>query len=404
MGLENGKRWLLDVSWVSIKRRLFKEIIRTLDFVWPKKKNLLLFGSHGTRYIGGNSKVMFDYIRQLESQPFDCYYLTANPPKGEEYLNRISLRSIRLFLRAKTILLTHGLGDMGILRPSQRKNVIYLWHGQGPKADGYASRRWKEDKLRELEKTMIKATAFLTCSRLDSYIRAYGHTLHPRQILPLGFPRCDFLTSGEDRESILPRILDDLPPHNKVALYAITWRNEGDARFFPFDDFDTELLEEWCKDNRILLLIRPHVNETTVIEESKFVRFVPFDLLIDVIELLLEVDILITDYSSIQSDFLLLDRPIIYVPYDLEDFKVQEGFCLPDFNFWAPGEKVLSFSEFMNSIQQITLGNDTFSDQRRRVNLIVNEYQTPGASDRVYKYLRSLLGKTTLELSNMSED
>lgn len=377
---------------MGIKRALFEAVIKTLDFIWPKKNEILLFGSHGTQYVGGNSKAMFDYINGLESQPFKCYYLTSNPPEREEYLNRLSLSSIRLFLRAKTILLTHGLSDMGILRPSRRKNVIYLWHGQGPKADGYLSRRLKEDQLQELEKTMARATAFLTCSRLDSYIRAYGHILHPRQILPVGFPRCDFLTSGKDTSSILPTILQNLPAYKKVVLYAITWRNMGEARFFPFDDFDSKVLEQWCKDNEILLLIRPHANEHTVIEESKYVRNIPFNVLNDVTDILPDIAILITDYSSIQTDFLLLDRPIIYVPYDLDDFRLHEGFCLPDYDFWAPGEKVFSFLEFMKAIENGLTGNDKYREQRRRVNLFVNEYQTPGASNRVYKYLLNLLG------------
>ncbi|MHA2022714.1 MAG: CDP-glycerol glycerophosphotransferase family protein [Candidatus Thorarchaeota archaeon] len=378
---------------MSIKRSLLRTIVKGLDFFWPKNRDVLLFGAHGTRYIWGNSKVMFDYINAIESKPFKCYFLTSNPPNESGYINRSSFSTIRKFLSAKTILLSHGLGDMGILRPSRRKNVIYLWHGQGPKADGYGSKKFTQSQLDKLDEEMRKATAFLTCSRFDSYIRAFGHTLHPKQILPTGYPRCDFLTSMEDRTSKIPSLLPDLPSYKKVILYAITWRNEGETKFFPFKDFDTKSLEQWCAEREVLILIRPHANDTVVLEQSKYIRYIPFDLLNDVMKILPDVDVLITDYSSIQTDFLLLNRPIIYIPYDLKKFRDDFGFWLPDYDFLAPGEKVSSFDELLHALDDGITGNDKYKEQRQRTNLLFNEYQTPGASDRVYDYLLRLVKK-----------
>ena len=367
-------------------------VIKLLDFVVPKDKRLLLFGSHATKYVGGNSKALFDFVRSLDSTPFYCYFVSTHPTDDYAYLHPRSFRFLKVFLRAKTILVTHGLGDMGRVRPSRRKNVIFLWHGQGPKADGFASRRFTAVKLRKLDDMMRGVTAFLTCSRLDSYIRAYDHALHPMQIQPLGFPRCDFLTDNTLWEERIPSLLNNLPDYEKVVLYAITWRSDGEGTFFPFDDFDVGGLEEWSASHGILLLVRPHVNDNTVIEETLHVRNISFEVLNDVMKILPEVDLLITDYSSIQTDFLLLDRPIIYVPYDLDEFQEREGLCYPDYDFWTPGEKVHSFKEMEKAIERGLEGNDGYAGQRRRVNGLVNEFQKPGASKRVYVYLKQLLG------------
>jgi CDP-glycerol glycerophosphotransferase len=300
-----------------------------------------------------------------------------------------------LFLRAKTLLVTHGLSDIGRLRPSSRKYVIYLWHGQGPKADGHASKAFNAKMLRKLDKSMENATAFLTCSRLDSYMRAYALALKPTQILPLGYPRCDYLLNQSLWSDIIPSLYSDLPQYDKVLLYAITWRKEGNALFFPFDDFTWKDLEYWCRDQKILLLIRPHVNverdEEREIPESRYIRSLTFEMLNDIMYILPKVDLLITDYSSIQTDFLLLNRPIVYIPYDLDEFRKTEGFCYPEYDFWSPGEKVNTFASFKGAVERGLIGDDAFEDQRLIVNKLVNEYQTPGATERVYRYLVKLL-------------
>ncbi len=45
----------------------------------------------------------------------------------------------------------------------------------------------------------------------------------------------------------------------------------------------------------------------------------------DAYPLLSLCDALLTDYSSIYFDFLLLDRPMIFYPYDFEDYVTKTG-------------------------------------------------------------------------------
>ena len=378
---------------------VFQKLIRYLDFIWPKDSKILVFGSRGGAYPAGNSKTLFDYIILLENQPFKVYFMLNHHVDDPKFIcNRhLSRRSIRIFLRAKTILMTNSLGDMGNLRPSRRKNVIHLWHGQGPKADGYASKKFTKEMLADSEHWHGYTTAFLTCSRLDSYMRAFAHSLHATQILPLGYPRCDYLFEKDKWERMVPRLYEDLPDYKHVVLYATTWRTYGPVKFFPFSEYTPENLEEWCKENQILLLVRSHEGDAGKATESLHVRNLTFELQPEVAEILPEVDLLVNDYSSIQSDFMLLDRPMVFVPYDMEEFLKRQNFCYPDYDFWCPGEKVYSFTEFKNAIEKALGGDDQHAEQRRLVNSQINEYQTPGATERVYDYLLELLGFTNSE-------
>lgn len=288
--------------------------------------------------------------------------------------------------------MTNSLGDMGNLRPSRRKNVIHLWHGQGPKADGYASKKFTKEMLSDSEFWMRYTTAFVTCSRLDSYMRAYAHALHATQILPVGYPRCDYLIDKDRWENKIPSLYEDLPEYENVILYATTWRTYGPVKFFPFDDFTPDALEDWCREKKILLLVRSHEGDAGKAEESPHVRNLSFEIQPEVADILPEADLLINDYSSIQSDFMLLDRPMVFVPYDMEEFLTRQDFCYPNYDFWCPGEKVYTFDEFKSAVERALSGNDPYAEQRKLVNSQINEYQTLGATERLYAYLLELLG------------
>ena len=140
------------------------------------------------------------------------------------------------------------------------------------------------------------------------------------------------------------------------------------------------------------MLLRPHPNDTLRITESKWIRIFSFSICAEIERILPEIDLLITDYSSITADFLLLERPIIYIPYDREWFDDQVGSAYGDFDFWTPGPKVTTFSQFKEEIILGLDSQDSYIEQRRIVNSLINSYQTGNASERIYTYLKKFIG------------
>jgi len=78
--------------------------------------------------------------------------------------------------------------------------------------------------------------------------------------------------------------------------------------------------------------------------------------------LLKYTDCLITDYSSIFIDFLLLDRPIIFFPYDLADYNSNEG-SYYKYNSITPGNMVENSSELKDVLRSIAGGNDKYEKE-----------------------------------------
>lgn len=377
-------------------KSIIKRVLPLLDFITPKDNRLLVFGSSGGKHVTGNSKALFEHVESSSEDHLRCVYFTREERSRSCYrsIERISISTIWTFLRARTLLSTHGLGDFGWLRPSSRKHYIKLWHGRpGLKGDGYSIKVVTREATQRIEAEAKLTTYFLVCSQIEAYMRAYSHGLHARQILPLGYPRNDILATESDSETKRASLqLSTLPKHDFLILYAPTWRRDGSATFFPFQDNDFSLLDSWLTRNNAVLLLRPHPNDQTSLPESgRVVRFAPEDYP-EISPFLLITDVLITDYSSIAADFLLLNRPIVYIMYDIEQFEVEYGSCYGDAQFWTPGPKVDCFGGLIGELENALHGNDRFEEHRRRVNRLLNSYQTVDSSERVYRHILRLLG------------
>ena len=95
----------------------------------------------------------------------------------------------------------------------------------------------------------------------------------------------------------------------------------------------------------------------------------------DIAEELPRFDLLITDYSSIYIDYLLLDRPVIFLPYDEKEYLARRGMNF-EYRDVTPGPKPDTMESFMEAIAD-AFTNDSYRDERKRVNGMLNEIMTP---------------------------
>jgi CDP-glycerol glycerophosphotransferase len=180
----------------------------------------------------------------------------------------------------------------------------------------------------------------------------------------------------------------------KNILYAPTFRPGGKVRFFPFADFDYAELSGFLLKNEISVFLRTHPNFEDEIE-SKLLAMPNVHLFsgrkyIEIMDYLNVFDLLVTDYSSIYFDYLLLDRPIIFLPYDYDDYNAEVGFTVP-YNEFTPGYKPATMKDFMAAIRE-SFDNDTFKQERARVNEICNQRQ----NDNCAEFVRLLRAKNVL--------
>ena len=78
-------------------------------------------------------------------------------------------------------------------------------------------------------------------------------------------------------------------------------------------------------------------------------------------------DALITDYSSISFDYLLVNKPICYVLDDLSLYKSERGFVWPDILQIMPGYHVYEKTGFYKFLIDINLNKDIYAQQREEI-------------------------------------
>ena len=138
----------------------------------------------------------------------------------------------------------------------------------------------------------------------------------------------------------------------------------------PLLPLDLPYLEEFCSKNNLIFILKLHpfvmqFQENFAPTEG-FTNILFHDAVSDIYPLLKYTDLLITDYSSIYFDFLLLDRPIIFFNYDYDEYSSNMGGFVYDYCENAPGLQVNTQDHMQIAILKSLRGDAPFSKQRKK--------------------------------------
>jgi CDP-glycerol glycerophosphotransferase (TagB/SpsB family) len=184
------------------------------------------------------------------------------------------------------------------------------------------------------------------------------------KIVSSGSPRTDiFFDNSLDSKHLAtyPDIVTAKEKNNKTFLYMPTFRDVGDD-FFASAGFDFEQLNKKMNDINGVFYIKVHPNaglDSFCLDDYENIKVVPASA--DPYPLMSYVDVLITDYSSIYIDFLLLDKPIIFFAFDLPEYLSTCRDMYFEYDDVTPGKKALNFSELIESLDE----GDGLSEQRQ---------------------------------------
>jgi CDP-glycerol glycerophosphotransferase len=118
---------------------------------------------------------------------------------------------------------------------------------------------------------------------------------------------------------------------------------------------------------------------------GSYPRIVEYHPLGDVYPLLPLCDLLITDYSSIFFDFLLLDRPMIFFAYDLDKYLAEDRAMYFEYDSITPGVKCHNYDELESNIDIIMRNGckDGYSRMRKEVRSLTHDRPDDLAGRRI---------------------
>ena len=260
--------------------------------------------------------------------------------------------------------------------------VVQLWHGTGSiKKFALDSEKGTIKKL--AKKACSKQTHLIVGSKemIPIYASAFGMELE--KIFPIGSPRCDFFFNVTYTKTKKNKFRENYPElsNKKIVLYAPTFRDESfkkkirnkklkldDSLNLNLEIF--ELLNLLSEEYVLILRLHPSISkdfsiDNLMLDNSLKKRIYDFSTFNSLNSLMLISDCIITDYSSIIFEYSLLNKKMIFYPYDLKEFEeYSRGFYF-SYEEFVPGDIALEISDISKKIAEniIEIKNKQFKDR-----------------------------------------
>lgn len=367
-----GQLLLLPVYWLS--------------FLVPRNKKIWLFGSTFGRRFADNPRYLYLYVSQhKEELSIRPIWISHNEDvvkmlnsKGYEAYMYHSLKGIWFALRGKLYLFDNYSKDINFWQSGGAMKVN-LWHGIPLKKiqhdnvfDKFRHPKNIWEKLRNFPRNISDEKPnhyVLTTS--ENLREIFSSAFKTKNVLVSGYPRNQVLISDDiknvyldeekrDKKKIISFLNKKNNGKNKRMIFYMPTFRESETLFF--ENFDKNDFQKFLAENTLLFCIKLHpkskLNEEFKNIQSENIMVINKDA--DPYIFLKLADVLITDYSSIYFDYLLLDRPIIFFAYDLKEYLSDSREMYFDYDKFTPGEKVWDYQGLKNSIVKIIENNSDY--------------------------------------------
>lgn len=307
--------------------------------------------------------VLGDGLKKIKSE-FNFFSNIYMYQSGDKLLSKVKNSVIPYLSSAFGKKLIHIYECYNRLLNFKMENIynFFLNHGWGvKKSPGIAEIQSKKNltSWRRLK----KKTDYVICYNDFDASYFFEHELlndiPSPKFVPLGHPRNDFLIDYKNEENFLKNQKKRLGirPDAEVILFAPTHREprsfggKYDKQILELHLKELSLINKICNEKNIYILYRPHylTNENIRTNFSNII-LVDSEKEPDPRPLMLISDILITDYSSIYVDYLLLERPIVFYQPDLETYQNKLRGLVVDPNniIHFPGPKIEKLADIFD--------------------------------------------------------
>jgi len=409
-------------EWIKYWGQLLLLPIYWCGRLFPRKKEIWLFGSTFGRRFADNPRYFYLYCRQhSEKSGIRPVWISHRErivrllrENGYEAYQYHSLKGILLALQGKVYLYDNYSKDINFWQSGGGVKVN-MWHGIPLKkiqADN------KHDKFRHPKNFWEKWKNFprnlsdekpsdwvLTTS--ESLKSIFSSAFRTKKVFLCGYPRTDYLISDEIDNLLLPEeqrevdavkeFLGRTEGKAKIVYYMPTFR-DSEKRFF--DVMELERFQKFLSGENILFCVKLHPKsklrkEFAGVTEEGFGNVLIIDADSDPYVLLKMTDVLVTDYSSVYFDFLLLDRPIVFFDYDREEYVTQSRELYFDYDEMTPGEKAKDMEELMEALRNACHPEEEYEKnyvaKRKWVREMMFDAPTEMASPKLVEEIQEVL-------------
>lgn len=344
--LFNGHNQGLNGNLLEIKRALMRSD-RKYSFVYMAKRDLVQTG-------------IFGKIRKIVSFFVVLPYHMAT---------------------AEFVFLNDNFLPLAYCMPSKKAKIVQLWHGTGAfKRFGLSSEQ-NQQVIRQVTKANTRLTHLFVTAKgvIPFYQEAFGVPLD--KIYATGLPITDVYYEESEQVRGCQRFYQNYPAlrQKKLFLYTPTFRNtkEENDHIIPMlgiEKMHEALGEDWV----IGIKMHPKYPVDNIPNKEYVVDLTKYPYMTD---LYFVSDMLMTDYSSTVVEYCLLDKPILFYAYDLEQY--DRGFYF-DYQSKIPGILVRTSEELYKALSE---KRDVGKERRHGFVKMQHDYQDNASADRIIQIL-----------------
>lgn len=388
------------LTLTNVIRLAILNIVHWLSFLSIRDKSIWIFGSWDGSVFLDNSKYLFLASQKL--QPSIKPIWISNNAALVHSLRKNGYRAYQTFqiqaflygLRARYYFIDHAPLYGGFFSPtnlwlSGGAKIIQLWHGVPLKR--LDSIGLGEEHKSEIAKVfsvlanmnlfnLSKNYYFVASSRLFGRLMADSFEVSEKKVLLSGYPRNVFQEAPMDSNYSLQKGLNEKirkqkADGKKLVFYIPTFRDYG-GNPITHKAIDLAVFEKFLAENNSVLIVKFHEADAKLQNVSKKnIIFLPSGF--DIYEVLGLCDLLITDYSSIFFDFLPFNRPIVFYPYDFEEYQKSARCFYFNYEEFVPGSIVYGFDQMLKEVSSILqTGADEYKEKREKLYNFCFEYKT----------------------------
>lgn len=390
--------------------KLFRNVVLNSIFALvslfiKRDDNLWVVGGWFGKRFADNSSCFFSFLSKNTS--YRAIWITKSAKivenlrsQGLEVYRSWEMRGIWFSLKAKYHIVDQGPSDINPFT-SFGAVKLNLWHGFPLKRIGELidSPRFNLHKIKErvLKIPLLRYTItmmlseaswnnmlFLSTSEFASELYEKAFALPKERMIVANYPRNEYLLGKIEvisynlkQGELINKFLQLKKDGHRIISYFPTFRDTGEDSFFGTQNpHEVLAFLERLSEMRAIVVCKFHY--AVNIFGSKAVDAIPqkldnlimLDDKMDIYPFMKLSDILITDYSSVFFDFLWLERPIVFYPYDLDSYKTLDRGLIFDYEKMTPGPKAYRIQDLLKILCEAIddpTSHHKYVEERRRI-------------------------------------
>ncbi len=317
----------------------------------PVKKNRVTFMSGRRTELGGNMEFVWNELKdEKDIELKTMFFAQTSMMKMVKVLRKF----LYLYATSRVIVVDDFFRLLNTFKRQEDTRIFQLWHACGAfKTFGY-TRLGKPGGPHQFDKNHRMYDYAIVSSQEIARHYAEGFGISDTAVIPTGIPRTDIFFDSDYQKRIRSELCEKYPviKDKKVLLFAPTFRGNGQVTaYYDIEKLNINELKETLGDEWVIIVkLHPFCRERFIVAEEYEDTIIDLSDVDELNDLLFVTDLLVTDYSSCVFEASLLNIPMVFYVFDLEEYVRDRDFYY-EFESFAPGKIVETQNQLLECIK-----------------------------------------------------